>query len=116
MWSGTVDLAEAASAARAAVEELEQLGAAPGLRSFALASLVRADLFAGNGFDREAAQRALELETAPVAVDDRVVFKLGQWLRYVDDFDAAGSSSLRLSVQPRTRETRPRSSTSFSTS
>src|SRR5262249_54060797 len=25
----------------------------------------------------------------PVVVDTRVVFKLGQWLRYVDDFDGA---------------------------
>ena len=93
MWSGTVDLAVAASAARDAVEALERLGADAGIRSFALASLVRADLFAGNGFDREAAQRALELEAPaqPAAVDDRVSFKLGQWLRYIDEFDAARS-------------------------
>ena len=91
MWSGTVDLAVAASAAREAVDTLERLGADAGVRSFALASLVRADLFAGNGFDRQAAQRALELEARaqPAAVDDRVAFKLGQWLRYIDEFDAA---------------------------
>jgi len=38
------------------------------------------------------AERALELEAAaspPVAVDARVAFKLGQWLRYVDDFAGA---------------------------
>ena len=91
MWSGTVDLAVAASAARDAVEALERLGATAGVRSFALASLVRADLFAGNGFDGQAAQRALELEAPaqPAAVDDRVAFKLGQWLRYIDEFDGA---------------------------
>ena len=52
---------------------------------------MRVDLFAGNGFDATAAHQALELELAapPASVDDRVTFKLGQWLRYVDDFDGA---------------------------
>jgi DNA-binding CsgD family transcriptional regulator len=91
MWTGTVDVAGAAAAARESVETLERLGAEAAIRSFALASLVRADLFAGNGLDRQAAQRARELEATapPAAVDDRVAFKLGQWLRYVDEFDAA---------------------------
>jgi DNA-binding CsgD family transcriptional regulator len=73
------------------VQALERAGAEPGILSFALANLVRADLFAGRGLDREAAQRALELErpAPPPAVDDRVVYKLGQWLRYTDDFQGA---------------------------
>jgi len=59
----------------------------------ALAARVRADLFLGRGFDAEAAARAYALEASapapPIAVDNRVVFKLGQWLRYVDDLDGA---------------------------
>jgi DNA-binding NarL/FixJ family response regulator len=52
---------------------------------------VRADLFLGDGFDRETAMRALALEESgrPATVDTRVVFKLGQWLRYIDDLDGA---------------------------
>jgi DNA-binding CsgD family transcriptional regulator len=52
---------------------------------------VCADLFLGNGLDLEAAERALKLEapSPPPAVDTRVGFKLGQWLRYTDDFDGA---------------------------
>jgi DNA-binding CsgD family transcriptional regulator len=90
-WAGTVDATQAATAARAAIESLEGSGADPGLLSFALANLVRAELFAGSGFDRQAAERALALElaAAPAAVDDRLVYKLGQWLRYVDDFGGA---------------------------
>jgi len=70
---------------------LESLGGDPALVSIALSSLVRAELFLGNGLDLEAAERALELEAAapPAAVDTRVAFKLGQWLRYTDDFDGA---------------------------
>src|SRR5262249_51890760 len=63
----------------------------PALMSEALSARIRADLFLGEGFDADAAERALELESTapPQAVDDRVSFKLGQWLRYVDDLDAA---------------------------
>jgi DNA-binding CsgD family transcriptional regulator len=52
---------------------------------------VRADLFLGDGFDAAAAERALALETPapPAEVDNRIAFKLGQWLRYVDDLDGA---------------------------
>jgi hypothetical protein len=32
---------------------------------------------------------ALERHATPAAVDTRVVFKLGQWLRYVDNLDGA---------------------------
>jgi DNA-binding CsgD family transcriptional regulator len=55
------------------------------------AARVRADLLLGDGFDAAAAERALELEGAnvPPAVDTRVAFKLGQWLRYADELDAA---------------------------
>ena len=91
VWSATVDVVAAAAAARDAVSALENADADAEIRSFALASLVRVDLFAGNGFDAAAAHQALELELAapPASVDDRVTFKLGQWLRYVDDFDGA---------------------------
>ncbi|MGE5274679.1 MAG: AAA family ATPase [Verrucomicrobiota bacterium] len=92
LYGGTVDLPKAAAAARAALALLEPVSDAdPGLVAAALGALVRADLFLGEGFDGKAAERALVLESAspPSAVDTRVVFKLGQWLRYVDDFDAA---------------------------
>ena len=82
-----------ADAARASLEILEaQPNADSALIATALSARVRADLFLGHGLDRQAAERALELEAAatpPVAVDARVPFKLGQWLRYVDDFAGA---------------------------
>jgi DNA-binding CsgD family transcriptional regulator len=92
MYAGTVDLAKAAAAARAALVLLGKLpDAEPSLGAAALSARVRADLFLGEGLDAEAAERALELEreAPPAAVDQRVVFKLGQWLRYVDDLDGA---------------------------
>ncbi|HEV8462735.1 MAG TPA: LuxR C-terminal-related transcriptional regulator [Gaiellaceae bacterium] len=92
MWAGTRDLTRASEAAREALELLEREEAAdPSLVALALGARVRADLFLGDGLDRASAQRALELESfaPPAAVDTRVVFKLGQWLRYVDDFDGA---------------------------
>jgi len=92
MYAGTVDVPRAAAAARAAIELLElQPQAEPALLAAALGARVRADLFLNAGFDTGAAQRALELEAdaPPAIVDARVVFKLGQWLRYVDDFDGA---------------------------
>src|SRR5262249_58153432 len=82
-WAGTVDAAGAEAAAAEAVAALEAAGADPALVSFALANLVRARLFRGAGLDLAAARRALELErasTPPPAVDDRVAYKLGQWL------------------------------------
>jgi DNA-binding CsgD family transcriptional regulator len=91
-WAGTVDAAGAAEAAAEAVAALEAAGADPALVSFALANLVRAKLFRGAGLDVASARRALELErasTPPAAVDDRMAYKLGQWLRYVDDLDGA---------------------------
>ena len=92
MWAGTTDVPRSAEAARASLELLEDGHAEPGLLSLALGARVRADLFLGNGLDAEAAERALEAELAgppPPAVDTRMVFKLGQWLRYVDDLDGA---------------------------
>jgi DNA-binding CsgD family transcriptional regulator len=92
MHAGTVDLQKAAAAARAALALLEALPEAdPGLVAAALSARVRADLFLGEGLDAEAAERLLALESGapPAAVDTRVVFKLGQWLRYVDDLDGA---------------------------
>ena len=92
MYAGTVDLQKAAAAARAALDLLEELpDADPGLVAAALGAGVRADLFLGEGFDAEAAERAFALErgSPPATVDTRMVFKLGQWLRYVDDLDGA---------------------------
>jgi DNA-binding CsgD family transcriptional regulator len=94
MNAGTVDLSKAASAARAALELLDGVAETePALVSQALGARIRADLFLGEGFDAEAADRARRLdEIAPAAsVDSRVVFKLGQWRRYVDDLDGASA-------------------------
>ena len=93
MYAGTVDLPKAAAAARASLDMLETMPAAePELRATALGARVRADLFLGEGFDAEAAGRARALEetgASPPVVDTRMVFKLGQWRRYVDDLDGA---------------------------
>ena len=92
MHAATSDLPRAAEAARGSLEILEaHADADPALIAAALSARVRAELFLGHGLDRDAAARALELEAAgpPAAVDARVPFKLGQWLRYVDDFAGA---------------------------
>ena len=92
MWAGTADVPRAAEAAHAALELLESEDADPALLALALGARVRADLFLGNGLDVTAAERALQAELAgppPAVVDTRMVFKLGQWLRYVDDLDGA---------------------------
>ena len=94
IYAGTVDLERAGNAARAACELLEgHETEEPALAAAALGARVRADLFLGRGYDADTAARveALELSapSPPVAVDGRVVFKLGQWLRYVDDLDGA---------------------------
>ena len=92
LYAGTVDLPKAAASAREALTLLEGVpDPDPGLVAAALSARVRADLFLGDGFDRETAMRALELEgsSPPATVDTRVSFKLGQWLRYIDDFDGA---------------------------
>src|SRR3954469_23237382 len=95
LYGDTVDLPKAAASAREALALLEGVpDADPGLVAAALSARVRADLFLGDGFDRETAMRALALEESgpPTTVDTRVVFKLGQWLRYIDDFDGARTS------------------------
>jgi DNA-binding CsgD family transcriptional regulator len=77
---------------RDAVELLDTLAdPPPTLMAEALGVRVRADLFLGDGYDAAAAERALELEAAapPAAVDDRVSFKLCQWLRYIDELAEA---------------------------
>jgi DNA-binding NarL/FixJ family response regulator len=92
LYAGTVDLPKAAAAAREALALLESVpDPDPGLVAAALSARVRADLFLGDGFDWETAMRALALEESgpPATVDTRVVFKLGQWLRYIDDLDGA---------------------------
>ena len=95
LFAGTVDLPKAAASAREALALLDGVpDPDPGLVAAALSARVRADLFLGNGFDRETAMRAFALEESspPATVDTRVVFKLGQWLRYIDDFDGARAS------------------------
>ena len=63
MWSATVDVVGGGGRrAGRGLRRSSECDADAEIRSFALASLVRVDLFAGNGFDRQAAQRALELE------------------------------------------------------
>jgi DNA-binding NarL/FixJ family response regulator len=91
-YAGTVDLPKAAASAREALALLEGVpDPDPGLVAAALGARVRTDLFLGDGFDQETAMRALALEEGgpPATVDTRVVFKLGQWLRYIDDLDGA---------------------------
>jgi DNA-binding CsgD family transcriptional regulator len=90
-WAGTHDLQRAAGAARAALALLDGVDVDPGLLAFALANRVRADLFLGTGLATQAADRALALEVAapPAAVDNRLVYRLGQWLRYTDDLAGA---------------------------
>ena len=118
MWAGTADVPRAAEAARPRSSCWKTDDADPALLALALGARVRADLFLGNGLDLEAAERALEAELAgppPAAVDTRMVFKLGQWLRYVDDLDGA---RLRLEQAERRRARRAtsrRSPTSCST-
>ncbi len=88
--AGTHDTARASSAACEALALLEgHEETEPALVAFALGARVRADLFRGEGLDREAAERALELERPdpPVAVDTRMPFKHAQWSRYTDDLD-----------------------------
>jgi DNA-binding CsgD family transcriptional regulator len=92
LFAGTVDLPKAAASAREALALLERVpDPDPGLVAAALSARVRADLFLGDGFDRETAMQALALEekNPPATVDTRLVFKLGQWLRYIDDLDGA---------------------------
>jgi DNA-binding CsgD family transcriptional regulator len=92
IWAATVDVPRAAAAAHAALAWLESHpDADPELLALALSARVRAGLFLGDGLDLEAAERALAIEDGSLAaaVDRRVVFKLGQWLRYVDDLDGA---------------------------
>jgi DNA-binding CsgD family transcriptional regulator len=94
MYASTVDLEQARNAASAACELLEgHESEEPALAAAALGAKVRAELFLGHGYDASSAERAQALELAapslPVAVDGRVVFKLGQWLRYIDDLDGA---------------------------
>jgi DNA-binding CsgD family transcriptional regulator/predicted ATPase len=95
LYAGTVDLPKAAASAREALALLAVVSDPdPSLVAEALSARVRADLFLGDGFDRETAMQALALEKSrpPATVDTRVVFKLGQWLRYIDDFDGARAS------------------------
>jgi DNA-binding CsgD family transcriptional regulator len=104
LYAGTVDLPKAAASAQEALALLEDVpDADPGLVAGALSARIRADLFLGDGFDRETAMRALALEESspPATVDTRVVFKLGQWLRYVDDLDGARAHLERAEQQAR---------------
>jgi DNA-binding NarL/FixJ family response regulator len=104
LFAGTVDLPKAAASAREALALLEGVpDADPALVAAALSARVRADLFLGDGFDRETAMRALALEESdpPATVDTRVIFKLGQWLRYIDDFEGARGSLEKAEQQAR---------------
>ena len=103
-YAGTVDLPKAAAAAQTAVELLDGVGDAdPALVAAALSVGVRARLFLGEGFDRTAADRALELESSapPATVDNRVAFKFAQWLRYVDELEAARAQLDQVEEQAR---------------
>jgi DNA-binding CsgD family transcriptional regulator len=91
-YAATCDVPRAAAAANRAVAVLEESPGVDGpVLAAALTARVRAQLFLGEGLDRSAGERAAELERAapPATVDLRTAFKLGQWLRYVDDLDGA---------------------------
>ena len=77
----------AAVVARAAVDLLADLrDAPPAVEAAALAVRIRADLSSSATGIRRAPDPRLLLEAVapPPLVDDRVTFKLGQWLRYVE--------------------------------
>jgi len=91
-YAGTREVERASWAAERALAHLRELPSAPpALASAAYSAHVRANLFLGNGLDRDGMARALELEgdAQPAAVDMRMNFVLAQWLRYVDDLDAS---------------------------
>ena len=91
-YAGTVDVPKAAQAADAALALLDgHADADPAVTAAALASQVRAAAVPRRRARPElgGTRLALEGEAPPVAVDNRVTFRLGQWLRYVDDFDAS---------------------------
>jgi DNA-binding CsgD family transcriptional regulator len=91
-WATTSDVHEAAADIDAAHALLERSAEKePGLRAAVLVNRVRVDVFLGRGLDLAALPPALDLEQAepPRDVDERIVFVLGIWLRYVDDFDGA---------------------------
>jgi DNA-binding CsgD family transcriptional regulator len=93
-WGTTLDLHKAAEDVEGASALLAQIPASePGLRAAVLVTRVKVDFFLGRGLDLEAARDALELERAepPRDVDDRLVFLLGVWSRYVDDYSRARS-------------------------
>jgi len=88
------DIARSETHARAALALLEAPGAEADTEALseALAMSVRNRLVLGHGLDIEAAERAvlLESQSAPASfVADRTDTQLGQWLKYVDDFDGA---------------------------
>jgi DNA-binding CsgD family transcriptional regulator len=62
-----------------------------GLRCSAIVNRIRVELALGHGLDLASAERALELEHVepPRDVDERLVFMLGVWFRYVDDYGRA---------------------------
>jgi DNA-binding CsgD family transcriptional regulator len=104
-WAATCDVPRAAAAANRAVALLEESAGVDGpVLAAALIARVRAQLFAGEGLDRSAAERAAELErpAPPATVDLRCAFKVGQWLRYVDDL--AGSRAALAAVETSARD------------
>lgn len=91
-WALTSNLRAAAADVEAASGLLDGSEQdVPALRASVLVNRIRVDLALGRGLDLVAARKALELEQAepPRDVDDRLVFMLGVWHRYVDDYDRA---------------------------
>jgi DNA-binding CsgD family transcriptional regulator len=91
-WATTSNVQATAANVDAALALLDRSPETePGLRSSVLVNRVKADLFLGRGLDMATVQCALDLEKAdpPRDVDERLVFTLGLWLRYVDDLDGA---------------------------
>jgi DNA-binding CsgD family transcriptional regulator len=57
----------------------------------ALSSYARSKLFLGHGLDTSSLEQAIELERGgfPELVADRSTSRMGQWLKYVDDFESS---------------------------
>jgi len=88
-WAATSNLAAAAADIESASALLKVSSRKePELRSAVLVNTMRIELFRGRGLDLATVKRARELERAgpPRDVDERLVFMLGVWYRYLDDY------------------------------
>jgi DNA-binding CsgD family transcriptional regulator len=93
-WATTSDLEQSAHDLEAASHILETSAEhEPGLRAAVVVNRIRVDAFRGRGVDLTEVARVVELEKSdpPRDVDERLVFMLGIWHRYLDEYDRARS-------------------------